>query len=308
MFDAAPDALFVVDGNGIIRFANAVAHTMFQHPAGKLAGQAVDALVPAASRSAHAQHRAQFDAAPATRPMGSGKELQAVRADGSEFPVEVSLSPVSWRGRRLVIAAVRDITQRLRTEQLLRDSLQEQALRDPLTGLFNRRVLEEALQLEFARARRKSSAVAIIMADIDHFKQVNDRFGHRCGDQVLRRLAGLLQVQMRSGDVVCRYGGEEFTLILPGCTAEAAAERAGQIRAALVQTDWKTTDCPVDGITLSFGIAAYPQHGGAPEAILLAADTALLRAKAAGRDRVETVAAAPAQQAAEPARRSNGSH
>jgi diguanylate cyclase (GGDEF)-like protein/PAS domain S-box-containing protein len=292
LFEASPDGLLLVDEQGLIVHANAPAHRMFRVSPGGLAGRPVEMLVPPARRSEHARQRQGYAAAPAARGMGVGKDLWAMRADGAEFPADISLSPIDWRGRRLVMAAVRDITERHRSEQLLRDALQEQALRDPLTRLFNRRMLDEALQLDFARARRKSASVAIIMADIDHFKQVNDSFGHDCGDYVLQRLAGALQGQMRSGDLVCRYGGEEFTLILPGCSVAAACERAEQIRAILRRMDWATAACQIPAITLSFGVATFPLHGATPERVLKAADTAMLSAKVAGRDRV-VVASAP---------------
>jgi diguanylate cyclase (GGDEF)-like protein len=217
--------------------------------------------------------------------MGVGLDLMAQRADGSRIPVDISLSPVLWRGRRYVIAAVRDITERRRIEHALQDALRERAMRDPLTGLFNRRVLDETLQLEFARARRAGTAVAVIMADIDHFKRVNDLHGHACGDTVLRRLALLLQMRMRAGDLACRYGGEEFTLILPGCTLDAAQERAESIRKAIHRAEWGA-ECSIPSLTVSFGVACYPQHGETPDAVLRAADQALLDAKRSGRDRV----------------------
>lgn len=286
LFEAAPDALFLVDEQGLILRANQQAHAMFRRPSGAFAGEHIEALVPEPLRRQHSHHRHKFAARPAARGMGVGLDLRAVRADGSEFFVDIGLSPMMWQGRRLVVAAVRDVTEQRHVEHMLRDALRDQALRDPLTGLFNRRMLDESLHLEFARARRRHATVAVVMADIDHFKLVNDRHGHQCGDYVLQRLAGLLQGQMRSGDLVCRYGGEEFILILVACSEAAACERAEQIRAVLHQTQWATIDCAVPQITLSFGVAVHPQHGSMPEDVIRAADAALLKAKAAGRDRV----------------------
>jgi diguanylate cyclase (GGDEF)-like protein/PAS domain S-box-containing protein len=293
LFEAAPDALLFVDEQGVIRRANARAHEMFRWPSGRLPGQGIDQLVPTNLRAAHAIRRSRYGAALAQRGMGVGLDLLAQRADGSRIPVDISLSPVQWHGHRFVIAAVRDITERRRIEQALRETLEERAMRDALTGLFNRRVLDDALPLEIARARRRSRTVAVIMGDIDHFKHINDRHGHACGDAVLRRVALLLQVGMRAGDVLCRYGGEEFTMILPECTLASACQRTEAIRVAIEQTDWAAKECQVEGVTLSFGVAAYPEHGNTAEEVLRAADRALLQAKAAGRNRV-VQAAVPA--------------
>jgi diguanylate cyclase (GGDEF)-like protein/PAS domain S-box-containing protein len=286
LFEAAPDAMFFVDERGLIRRANSLAHEMFRWNKGELIGRSIDELVPEGLRGAHAVRRGRYAASPVKRGMGVGLDLLAQRADGTQLPVDISLSPVQWRGRHYVIAAVRDITERRRIESALEDALREYAMRDPLTGLFNRRVLDETLQLEFARARRSGAPLAIIMADIDRFKRINDEHGHACGDAVLRRLALLLQMRMRAGDLACRYGGEEFTMIMPGCSIDAARERAESIQAVMHRTDWSSADCTLPGVTASFGVAAYPLHGETPEAVLRAADQALLEAKRAGRDRV----------------------
>lgn len=286
LFDAAPDALLFVDERGIIRRANALAHEMFRWNSGRLVGQSIDQLVPTNLRAAHAIRRSRYAAAPVKRGMGVGLDLLAQRADGSRLPVDISLSPVEWRGRRFVIAAVRDITERRRIEQALREALEQRAMRDALTGLFNRRVLDDALPLEIARARRRAQTVAVIMGDLDRFKRINDQYGHACGDAVLRRVALLLQVGMRAGDVLCRYGGEEFTMILPECTLASACQRTEAIRAAIEETDWAGKECEVAGVTMSFGVAAYPDHGDTAEEVLRAADQALLQAKARGRNRV----------------------
>jgi diguanylate cyclase (GGDEF)-like protein/PAS domain S-box-containing protein len=286
LFEAAPDAMMVVDEQGIIRCANVLAHRMFKWPANGLIGQPVDMLVPLTQRARHAQHRQRFVVENTSRTMGAGIDLRAECADGTEIWVDVSLSPIDWCGVKLVIVAVRDITERRRSDRQVLEALHEKVVRDPLTGLFNRRMLDEALSIEVARAARAAVPIAVIMVDIDHFKQVNDRYGHSCGDHVLQQLAVLMLAQMRGGDLACRYGGEEFTLILPGCTAAVARERAEQIRSLLRRTTWSTSGCPLPAVTASFGVAAYPQDGATAEALMRAADSALLQAKTEGRDRV----------------------
>lgn len=168
----------------------------------------------------------------------------------------------------------------------LRDSLQQQSIRDPLTGLYNRRFLEEVLERELARARRRQVPLALVMADVDRFKGFNDSFGHEAGDMVLQSLARLLKSSLRESDVVCRYGGEEFVLILPETTASNARERAEALRSAVHGLQLRYREQPLGPITVSFGVAAFPEHGGNSKALLAAADAALYEAKRSGRDRV----------------------
>lgn len=169
----------------------------------------------------------------------------------------------------------------------LRVRLREQSIRDPLTGLFNRRYMEEALALEFARAERTSEPVGIIMADIDHFKRFNDTFGHDAGDTLLRELGHLIQEQFRQGDIACRYGGEELTIILPGGGMEVLEMRAQQLLRAVRELSVVHKGQSLGRVTLSLGLAASPMHGDSPAAVMAAADAALLRAKRSGRDRCE---------------------
>jgi diguanylate cyclase (GGDEF)-like protein len=178
----------------------------------------------------------------------------------------------------------------------LRESLRTQSIRDPLTGLFNRRYMEDSMEREFRRATRKHTSVAILMLDVDHFKRFNDSHGHEAGDAVLREMAVLLRGQLRAEDVACRYGGEEFMIVLPDTTLQAASDCAERLRrgtgAARVMHDGKS----LEPITLSIGVASYPQHGNTSESVLRAADEALYQAKQSGRDRVisATTAAAAA--------------
>jgi diguanylate cyclase (GGDEF)-like protein/PAS domain S-box-containing protein len=168
---------------------------------------------------------------------------------------------------------------------MLRETLRQQAIRDPLTGLFNRRFMEESLARELHRAARLHQGVSLIMMDIDHFKQVNDRFGHETGDAVLRALGLLLLDSSRGSDIPCRYGGEEFLLILPEASIEIAGQRAEQIRERFRHIELGVGSRPVGQVSLSLGVAAYPQHGDVFEAVLRAADAAMYRAKTEGRDR-----------------------
>jgi diguanylate cyclase (GGDEF)-like protein/PAS domain S-box-containing protein len=168
----------------------------------------------------------------------------------------------------------------------LRDTLRSQALRDPLTNLFNRRYLEETLVRELARARRRASHLGIVMADIDHFKAYNDTYGHEAGDRVLQELAGLLLDGIRKEDIACRYGGEEFLIILPDAALETVQGRIEALREAIRVLRVPFRGKFLGAISLSFGISAFPDHGQTTEALLKAADDALFQAKRAGRDQV----------------------
>ncbi|HXZ12725.1 MAG TPA: diguanylate cyclase [Candidatus Sulfotelmatobacter sp.] len=176
----------------------------------------------------------------------------------------------------------------------LRDSLRDQAIRDPLTGLFNRRYMEESLERELRRSIRHDRPVAVIMIDVDHFKQFNDRYGHPNGDALLRSLGRFLVEQVREEDIACRYGGEEFLLVAPEAALEIARDRADRIREQFKTLSLMQRMEVMEPVTLSAGIAAYPEHGSVPEALIRAADRALYIAKHSGRDQV--VVARPGDQ------------
>ena len=164
--------------------------------------------------------------------------------------------------------------------------LREQSVRDALTGLFNRRYLEETLTRELGRAQRLRHPLGIVMLDIDHFKLVNDTYGHAAGDTVLRELGNLLASQVRGSDVACRYGGEEFVLLLPEASRETTCQRAETIRAGASRIALSDQGRLIAPITLSLGVAAFPEDGTQADPLLKSADDALYRAKREGRDRV----------------------
>jgi diguanylate cyclase (GGDEF)-like protein/PAS domain S-box-containing protein len=168
---------------------------------------------------------------------------------------------------------------------LLQSKLREQAIRDPLTDLFNRRYLEETLDRELSRASRENYPVCIMMMDIDHFKRINDTHGHEAGDLVLKAIANILSEHSRRGDFACRYGGEEFVVVMPNINTETAYERAENLRQTL-----NLLSVPYEyynlSVTISIGIACYPENGQTREATLRAADQAMYAAKEAGRDHI----------------------
>jgi diguanylate cyclase (GGDEF)-like protein len=169
----------------------------------------------------------------------------------------------------------------------LRDQLRNQAIRDQLTGLYNRRFLEDALARETGRAARSGEAVAVASLDVDHFKRINDTHGHEAGDAVLRSLGRILRETTRKTDIVGRFGGEEFLLLLPGANLEVAQARAEEVldavRAMQVAIPGGAT---LDNVTASIGLAVMPLHVGKGDALVAAADAALYQAKGQGRNRV----------------------
>jgi diguanylate cyclase (GGDEF)-like protein len=176
----------------------------------------------------------------------------------------------------------------------LREKLRNQALRDELTGLYNRRFLEETLPRLVAHAERRGAPISVLMLDLDHFKQVNDRHGHAVGDAVLREVGALLIARLRRMDIACRYGGEELIVLLPDCPAADALARANDICAS-VRALRDRAESSLPAVTVSIGVAAWPEHGEQVGKVIEAADGALYAAKRAGRDRaLPAEAAAPA--------------
>ncbi|MDB5686135.1 MAG: sensor diguanylate cyclase [Rhizorhabdus sp.] len=174
----------------------------------------------------------------------------------------------------------------------LRSTLSLLAIRDPLTGLANRRHLDETLDLALAAAEKLGQPLSCLMIDIDHFKRFNDEFGHDAGDLVMQHVGQVLQRHCRENDLACRYGGEEFTMIMPGTDAASAAERAEQIRTTIRHVALAHWGRPLHSVTVSIGVAAYPGHSDATN-LLSVADGALLDAKRAGRDRVVVAGTEP---------------
>jgi diguanylate cyclase (GGDEF)-like protein/PAS domain S-box-containing protein len=168
----------------------------------------------------------------------------------------------------------------------LREALRTQSIRDPLTGLYNRRYLTETLDREIRRAVRAEQSLGVLMLDLDHFKKFNDTYGHDAGDTVLRETASFLTKSIRIEDIVCRFGGEEFVVILPTADLNAAHARAERIRSKLHELTVLHHGQSLGTITVSVGVAALPEHGTNPKELLEAADAALYRAKREGRDRV----------------------
>lgn len=168
----------------------------------------------------------------------------------------------------------------------LREVLRYQSIQDPLTGLFNRRYLEESLDREVNRATRAQRNVSVVMLDIDHFKRFNDTFGHQSGDMLLKEVAAVIKARVRSGDLACRYGGEEFALILSETDAAGARACVEKIREAVKQLTVHFRGQSLGSVTISAGIAAFPGHSDKSEELVHMADMALYRAKKEGRDRV----------------------
>jgi diguanylate cyclase (GGDEF)-like protein len=296
--DTVPDAVLVVDPGGVVIDVNPAAVRMLRRLRPELTGELVGRSV------ADVAGPRAVTAFGATAGRG-GHQVAEVRP-GLWLDVRGS-ALADPRGRALGhIVVVRDVSEqqerqaaveelnRQLAEQVevierLRAELAEEAVRDPLTGLHNRRHLDRELAAALAR-RPRAGQLSLLVVDVDHFKSVNDRFGHAAGDTVLTSVATTLSAAVRAGDTAARLGGEEFVLVLPGAGREQAIERAEQVRRQVAAVRHLLDGDDV-GVTVSIGVAVCPADGSDPAALLEAADHALYTAKATGRDRV--VAAVP---------------
>jgi diguanylate cyclase (GGDEF)-like protein/PAS domain S-box-containing protein len=267
--ESAPNAMVMTDRQGKIVMVNSHAMKMFGYMREELVGRPVEVLVPERFGGGHPKHRMDFSSSPRARPMGAGRDLYAVRKDGSEFPVEIGLNPIETEEGLLVLSAIVDISERKRAE--------EQILRlvttDPLTGLANYRKLIEVLDFEIKRYGRTGKSFAIILLDLDGLKKINDDHGHLTGSRALCRLAAVLRHRSRGIDTAARYGGDEFVLVLPETESKGAEQAANRISKRLRE------DGENPPLSVSAGAAIYPQDGPTLEELLGAADRALYKQK-----------------------------
>jgi diguanylate cyclase (GGDEF)-like protein/PAS domain S-box-containing protein len=213
------------------------------------------------------------------------EDLPLKAKDGRLIQVEFVSNVYLVGNEKVIQCNIRDITERKRAQDALLKSealLREQSMRDHLTGLFNRRYMEETLERELLRASRNQLSVGIIMLDVDGFKNFNDTYGHAAGDAILRELGKLLLGHIRGEDVACRYGGDEFIIVLPGASREMARERAERLSEHARHFSIQFKGHTLGAIPLSFGVAVFPEDGSTSDAILSVADDALYRAKRDG--------------------------
>lgn len=308
VMDNVLESIITIDERGIVQSVNMPTEEIFGYGADEITGQNIKMLMPEPHRSAHDQYIQNYHSTRIPKIIGTGREIEGRRKDGSLIPLELSVTEITTGGQTLFVGVLRDITERrqhevallkARTElQQANEKLLEQARTDALTGIANRRYFDETLDLEIRRAGRSENApLSLLLCDIDHFKLYNDTYGHIAGDQCLQRVAAVIaSIFKRAGDVAARYGGEEFAVILPATDAENAYKIAERLRQAIWNTAIPhTASRTVDHLTLSIGVATMePGSMMTAQQFTNSADEALYAAKANGRNRVEQHTADPA--------------
>ncbi|MBI5847924.1 MAG: PAS domain S-box protein [Nitrospirae bacterium] len=277
--EMAGSAIVMIDADGAVSFWNPAAERLFGYLAEEAMGKDLHKIiVPRRHYEDFRKGFAVFATTGAGAVVGKTLEMTAQKKDGTEFPVDLSISGIRIKDQWHAVGIIGDITERKQAEQKLR----EFAEKDALTGILNRRKFYEILEQEKARAERYARSLSLIMFDIDHFKAVNDTFGHAAGDKVLKKTAAVVIDHIRKSDVLGRIGGEEFAVLATETTVESALALAEKIRAAIENTEHDT----VGTITISIGVSAY-DSGLSTDEFVRRSDEALYAAKNNGRNRVE---------------------
>jgi len=278
ILDTSPDGVVVLDNTGQIQVFNPSAEAMFGYSAAEVLGQHVSMLMDGQDAPHH-----YFVQPPSISPhyMAKGREVRGRRQNGALFPIEIKVSGVDVEGRRLHVGILRDITE----QQLAQQKLIQLATRDGLTKVFNRRVLMEFLEEQLLLAIEHQQPLSILMIDADHFKSINDRFGHHVGDQVLIRLAELSHGCVGADGKFGRIGGEEFLAVLPNTDSEQAQVLARKLLHTIAETRVDVGGTEPLQFTVSMGVASSSKAICTPEDLLKRADMALYRAKEQGRNR-----------------------
>jgi diguanylate cyclase (GGDEF)-like protein/PAS domain S-box-containing protein len=299
LFDEVPVALYRTTAAGQFLDANPAMIQMLGYPQ-----RSTLLTTNAAELYVDADDRSRWQALMEQNETVKDFEFRARRHDGAPIRVKNCARAIRDREGRLLWyeGSLEDITFRKEAEEalaraneglkarldeigMLQEQLRERAIRDPLTNLFNRRYLEEMLDQELSKAERKSYPVSLIMMDIDYFKRINDTYGHDAGDKALKALAGFILSCIRVSDTACRFGGDEFVIVMPEVEIGLAYERGEKLRRG-VEALPLTGAGMADRLTVSAGISCYPEHGAAREELLRSADQALYLAKSQGRNRV----------------------
>ncbi|MDZ7831486.1 MAG: diguanylate cyclase [Desulfobacterales bacterium] len=281
--ESAQDAIVVMDAEGRISYWNPAAEHIFGYTSDEAIGQdLIPMLVPSRYKEIHGAVFPEFQRSGRSDAVGKTLELKALRKSGEEFSVELSLSSVRLKGRWHAVGIIRDISERKQAEETIR----QMAYHDSLTGLPNRKLFSDRLGIAFAQAGRNQNNVAVIMLDLDNFKDVNDTLGHDTGDLLLKAITERLSNALRKSDTIARFGGDEFVLILPDLKGEDHAGRPAQ---KIVESFRKPFLINAHQliVTTSIGIAVYPRDGTDEAVLLKNADIAMYQAKQAGRDRYQ---------------------
>ncbi len=282
LYAAAPVALGLLDRQGHVVVANHALAALLGDPLGRLVGQPVADYLP----------KDQLDVARCLVRLDAGEALADLQLDWQQRHYQIAVQGVRDPAGQVIglTLALTDVTEQYRMREELAAAnarLAVVAQKDHLTGLPNRRRFDEVLAQELARARRAGLPLSLLMLDVDLFKPFNDNYGHLAGDECLRRLAGIFSQVVRPGDLVCRYGGEEFSVILPGALAEEARRVAERLREQVAQAGLEHAYAPLGRVTVSLGGACRPAGAEWPAAALTdAADRARYAAKQGGRNRV----------------------
>lgn len=279
ILEAASDAIISMDERQRIIFFNRQAEITFGYQSHEVIGRPLGVLLPARFREDHKRSVEGFAAEDVNRRYMNQREgvsLIGLRKNGEEFHGEVTISKLDLGGRRIFTAIVRDITERKRSEEMIK----RLAYYDSLTNLPNRTLLQDRLQQAILAGQRENKSVALLLMDLDHFKEINDTLGHQRGDVLLQQVGSRLQGALRPSDVVARLGGDEFAVVLPLAGSEDAALVADKILKAL-EPPFVIEGLPVM-VEASIGLALYPDHGANAESLMQRADVAMYAAKQGG--------------------------
>ncbi len=273
VMDNVVDAIVTIDARGNIESVNPAVGRMFGYLPHELIGENIKILMPEPYRSMHDEYLAAYQRTRKTRILGTSRELVAIRKDHTIFPIDLTISEMRLGGHSHFIGVMRDITER--KEQMA--ALEYQALHDALTDLPNRTLLSDRVSQSILRAQREGSQLALVLTDLDRFKEINDTLGHQNGDLILQQVSARLRGVLRESDTIARLGGDEFALLLPSVDMGQAI--------SIVRKLVSTLEDPVliDGqalhVSASFGIAMYPGHGEDESALMRHADVAMYIAK-----------------------------
>lgn len=276
--DAAPDGILIVDDTGTILKVNPATELLTGYCPEELTGQSVSMFLPQHMRSKHDRLVQSFFLHPVSRPMGMVRQLQLLRKDGQSVPIDIALGHCTMDDRPTAVVYVRDMTEMKR----LQEDLRYQATHDGLTGLANRWMFMQHFEHGIQRARRSGQRMALLLLDLDEFKDVNDSHGHAAGDQVLIEMARRLRSSLRTGDVIARLGGDEFTVLLPDVpSVDHVLQIAQKLQRSL------SARCQIKmvevSLSASIGIAAFPDDAQDSGTLMRFADMAMYAAKAQGR-------------------------